>query len=107
MLVRFSSAKTQSVLMFGEVAVTLIKMMGASGNVPGAVSASDVPAALARLRKQLEVVAGENDDAADHTDIKHQKDDEPTISLAVRAGPLIQVLERASAAGVAVMWDKE
>ena len=112
MLVRFSSVETGSVLMFGDIAVTLIKMMGATGKVPGAISAEDIPAALIRLREQLEVAAVASDGAVNNktgntADDKNENDDEPPIPLAMRAGPLIQILQRAEAAGVTVMWEKE
>jgi hypothetical protein len=107
MLVRFSSVKTGSVLMFGEVAVTLIRMMGATGKVPGAIGAEDVPAALSRLQLQLKASAMTSEGAAASADKQNDKDSEPKISLAMRAGPLIQILERAAAAGVAVMWEEE
>lgn len=113
MLVRFSSVETGSVLMFGDIAVSLIKMMGATGKVPGAISAEDIPAALTRLRQQLEIDAAASDGTADtkitktDKDRKNDKDEESTISLTVRAGPLIQILERAEAADAAVMWEKE
>lgn len=107
MLVRFSSIETESVLMFGDIAVSLIKMMGATGKVPGAISAEDIPAALARLRQQLKVAAVAGEGATAAKDNNNEQDDEPQVSLAVRAGPLIQVLERAGAAGAAVMWEKE
>jgi hypothetical protein len=106
MLVRFSSVKTGSVLMFGDIAVTLIKMMGATGKVPGAIGADDVPAALTRLQDELKASANVSEGTASAAK-QDDKDSEPKISLAMRAGPLIQVLERAAAAHVAVMWDEE
>ena len=40
--------------MFGYVALLLLKMMGHSGDVPGAILAIDVPATLARLKGAIE-----------------------------------------------------
>ncbi|MDZ4729874.1 MAG: DUF1840 domain-containing protein [Xanthomonadales bacterium] len=107
MLVRFSSVETRSVLMFGDIAVSLIKMMGATGKVPGAISAEDIPAALTGLREQLEIALVASAGATDPADNKNVQDDEPPISLKMRAGPLIQILQRAAVAGAAVMWEKE
>ena len=45
MLVTFKTEAYASITMFGDVAVALIKLMGHSGTVPGAVLAEDVPAA--------------------------------------------------------------
>ena len=55
MLVKFSSTATESITMFGDPASQLIKMLGASGKVPGAISADDIPAALERLQRQLQI----------------------------------------------------
>ncbi len=107
MLVRFSCVETGSVLMFGDIAVSLIRMMGATGKVPGAISAEDIPSALTRLREQLDLVAKAEDGAPDKAAGKNEEDDEAPIPLSVRAGPLIQILEHAEAAGKAVMWEKD
>ena len=108
MLIRFSSIKTESITMFGNVALQLIGMLGASGNIPGAIGAEDIPAAVKRLRQQLQVHAAANaglsETASDQDDDEH--DDEPRIALATRAGPLIDILERAGAAKVPVMWER-
>ena len=50
MLVTFKTEAYANITMFGEVAVTLLKLMGHSGTVPGALMAEDVPAALERLK---------------------------------------------------------
>ncbi len=105
MLVRFSSTKTESITMFGNVAVQLIRMLGASGNVPGALSADDIPAALNRLRHELQMAATPTADDVDENETNEQEDREPPIALTTRAGPLLDILERASAAHVPVMWE--
>ena len=40
-----------------------------------------------------------------HNDEDHESDHELSIVLATRAAPLIDILERASAANAPVMWD--
>lgn len=106
MLVRFSSVKTEPITMFGDTAVQLIKMLGASGNVPGALTAEDIPAAIARLQQQLQIHK-----AADAQPIKQADDDdedrqrEPPVALATRAMPLIDLLERAAAGNAPLMWE--
>ncbi|MFY9974144.1 MAG: DUF1840 domain-containing protein, partial [Chromatiaceae bacterium] len=50
MLVTFKTEAYANITMFGEVAVTLLKLMGHSGTIPGALLAEDVPTALARLK---------------------------------------------------------
>ena len=54
MLVKFRS-EAGNITMFGDVAVTLLKMMGQSGVLPGALVAKDVPAALERLKRAAAV----------------------------------------------------
>jgi len=84
--------------MFGEVAVRLIKAMGYTGAVPGAIAAEDVPEALVRLRATVERDRQENgaEDAGD--------EEERAVSLTQRAWPLIEMLESASADQSPVMW---
>ena len=54
MLVQFRSPATETITMFGEAAVQLLKLMGATGRVPGGLSAEDVPPALQRLESAVE-----------------------------------------------------
>ena len=51
MLVTFRSKVSGEITMFGDVAVTLLKLMEHSGTVPGALLADQIPSALARLKK--------------------------------------------------------
>jgi len=106
MLVRFSSPKTESILMFGESAIRLIKMLGATGHVPGAIAAEDIPKALVALRQHLQQAddVAENDEHSRPS--SEQQERERPIDLATRAGPLIQILERAAKLNAPVMWDK-
>jgi hypothetical protein len=100
MLIRFDS-KAGTITMFGDVAVELLKMMGQSGSVPGAILAGDIPAALERLRRSL---AGTRDPAAEQ---KTEEDGEPKVALRQRAFPLIELLERAAKQDADVIWDTE
>ena len=98
MLVTFTCKAYADITMFGEVAVSLLKMMGHSGSVPGALSAEDVPAALQKLRQALvELALEERHETGD--------DDEPPVSLNNRALTLIKLLEAAADAHTHVMWD--
>jgi len=107
MLVRFGSVKTESVTMFGDVAVELIKMLGATGAVPGAISAEDIPSALQRLRQKLQTSHSTGSiTSSPEKDTEDDKDRDTPVALATRAGPLIDILERSSAANAPVMWDK-
>ncbi|AHF03258.1 hypothetical protein MARPU_04685 [Marichromatium purpuratum 984] len=100
MLVHFQTSAYATITMFGEVAVPLIKLMGHSGSVPGALLAADVPRALERLR------TGVAEHPGLRLDPRRDNDDERRhVSLAHRALPLIELLEAAAAAEANVMWD--
>lgn len=107
MLVRFGSTATESIVMFGDVAVQLIKMLGATGVVPGALSAQDIPAALQRLRSELAARSAQESQAGADEDAEKDDDERDAhVALAHRAVPLIDLLERAAAAEAAVMWER-
>ena len=103
MLIRFETPAYATITMFGDVALTLIKLMGHSGTVPGALLAGDIPAALERLKT---AVAEHPDATLDpSTPNRRQGDESPHISLAHRALPLIELLEAAAREGENVMWE--
>jgi Domain of unknown function (DUF1840) len=106
MLVRFSSIKTESIIMFGEVAVQLIKLLGASGDVPGAIHAEDIPNAVTRLRNALQAHTAEAPVPAAPSEV-NDDDDRSSIDIAIRAAPLIDLLQRAAAAHAPVMWEAD
>jgi hypothetical protein len=99
MLVKFES-DAGSFTMFGEVAVTLLRMMGHSGTVPSAILAPDIPAALERLQAAL---AGYHEPPAPPEQDSGERK-EPPVSLRTRAYPLIDLLTRAAARNADVMW---
>lgn len=100
MLVKFDSEAGQ-ILMFGDVAAALLKLMGQSGVVPGAIVARDIPPALEKLKKGI--------DAQAHHPRARRDDEteEPDVSLRQRAVPLIELLDRAAKQGKNVMWMEE
>ena len=97
MLVTFTTKTYADITMFGDVALALLKIMGHSTKVPGAILAADVPAALARLQAAMD--AEKDLPPADDTD-----DEEPVVSMTHRALPLIGLLEAAIKAEANVMW---
>jgi hypothetical protein len=115
MLVTFRSTATETITMFEQVAVDLLKLMGATGRIPGAFDPDDVPAALQRLESAVERAQIESNATparpADNEDWSHDDDEpgdekrEPPVSIAVRAVPLISLLRRAAAAHAEVMWE--
>ena len=99
MLVRFDS-KAGTLTTFGDVAVKLLRMMGQSGAVPGAILAQDIPAAVQRLR---EAVGQQPQPRAQSTD----EGEDPPVNLSQRAFPVIDLLERAAKIGADVIWEEE
>jgi uncharacterized protein DUF1840 len=113
MLVTFRSTATESITMFQDVAVQLLKLMGATGRIPGALGPEDVGSALQRLEQATEQIkAGTHATAArpaDNEDAQHEDEDdeerEAPVDLATRAVPLLSILKRAAAANAEVMWE--
>jgi hypothetical protein len=97
MLVTFTTDAYADITMFGDVGLAMLKMMGHSATVPGAILAADVPAALSRLSAAIEAEKAsppvKNDDA-----------DEPAVSMANRGLPLVGLLTAAARQGCDVMW---
>lgn len=97
MFIRFDSPVGQF-LIDGDVAVTLLRHMGHSGTVPGALLGADVPGALARLEA-----------AVAHLPPAEPVDDreaEPGVSLRQRAFPLLEMLRRAAGKGCDITWER-
>jgi hypothetical protein len=114
MLVVFRSKATESITMFENVAVELLKLMGATGRVPGGLNAEDVAPALARLesavdRIKIETHAQTPARPADNEDWATEEDKDldrqPPVGITVRAVPLISLLRRAAAANAEVIWE--
>ena len=104
MLVTFSCKAYADITMFGNVAVSLLKLLGHSGTVPGALRAAEVPRALERLRAG--VAAHGDTPAPANDDSSEREEDEPVVRLSQRALPLIELLEAAVREECDVMWDR-
>ncbi len=97
MLVTFTTKAYADITMFGDVALAMLKMMGHSATVPGAILAADVPGALGRLTAAI--------DAGRSSPLHVTKDvDEQAVSMAHRALPLMNLLAAAAKADSDVMW---
>ena len=99
MLVTFSCPAYADITMFGDVAVRLLRLMGHSGTVPGALLAEDVGAALQRLEAGIATWEEEVPSQA-----AEEEEGEPRVSLRTRALPLIELLRAAAKEKVDVMW---
>lgn len=109
MLVTFKTNAYSDITMFGTAAVTLLKMMGQSGNVPGAIMAEDVPPALVSLKHELGQLSDEpalaENSAGPSDSFDENQDEQITIGLDKRAGPLLSLLEAAIEAKENVLWN--
>ncbi len=103
MLVTFRTKYYPNITMFGDVAKALLKSMGQSGNVPGAIQHEDIPAALHKLKESLlKAAGGESDETAPRNE---DDKDQPIVTLDQRAIPLIELLESAIREDEHVVWD--
>jgi len=86
--------------MFGIDAFNMIKMMGHTETIPGAILAKDIPMALSRLNAALA-----KEPPLPPTDENENDDNEPAVSISHRALPLINLLTAAAEAGCDLMWE--
>jgi len=100
MLVTFTTDAHANITMFGEDALGMLRMMGHSATVPGAILAADVPEALERLASAV--------GASDRTPVAASSADadEQPVSTAHRGQPLISLLAAAVHEGSDVMWER-
>jgi hypothetical protein len=104
MLITFKTPVHADITMFGDVGKALIKMMGHSGTIPGAILAEDVPTALAKLKAA--VAANPETPLNPHRDDDRDPDARgQSVSLKHRALPLIDLLEAAAREERNVMWE--
>ena len=99
MLVTFSTDTYPNITLFGDDALAMLKMMGHSATVPGSIRAEDIPAALGMLKASIAASKG-------LPPVNAKDADEPAVSTAHRAMPLIELLAAAVKANGYVMWDK-
>ena len=103
MLVTFKSSSHGDITVFGSVAKSLLKMMGQSGQVPGAVMAGDVAAVRSALTESLDALESDSDD--DQTSAKNNDEGDAPVALSTRAIPLLAMLDSAAENGDNVMWE--
>lgn len=106
MLVTFNSKAWNNVTLFGNVAVTLLKMMGHSGTVPGAMRAAEIPAAIAQLQQALAATDPEEKNKQGVQPNPPDPDAPAPVGLELRAYPLLQLLSAAAQQNCDVLWDR-
>ena len=100
-MVKFSSKATGSFEMLEGHADQVLAVIGKERGERGIVTVEQIPGAIAALRG-----AGERDREAKAARARDASDDdaEETVTLGQRAFPLLDMLERAHAAGEPVLW---
>ena len=106
MLITFRTKAWSNITMFGDVALTLLKLMGHSGTVPGALLAAEIPAALVRLQQALNTAGPEAGDRQTERPTDNP-DTAPVVGLQLRAHPLILLLSAAARQECEVTWDTD
>jgi hypothetical protein len=109
MPVTFRSKAYENITMVRKDADKLLEMMGHSGTIPSALGAADIPGALERLNAALASAEAQETAAPEAADKDSDYDDserrKEKVGIALRAWPLIQMLEASLAADTAVMWE--
>ena len=106
MLVTFSTKSAADITMFGHIAEALLRLMGQSGSVPGAILADDIPAALERLKAAVAEGGSQPAPGPAQTrdDTAQDAEAPPPVNLRQRAFPLIGLLDAAARNGNDVTW---
>ncbi len=107
MLIIFKSKAAGDVMMFGDVAMTLMEIMGKAVTEKGIVTVEQLPDAIARLKAAVAQDKAESP-IVDHDERLFEKTPEggkrEHVSLARRAMPLIELLEFSLKEEVPVTW---
>jgi len=89
LLVTFCTDVHTDLLIFGDIVVPLLKRMGHNGTAPSALVAEDGPAALERWRTAVAAQPAATPKGMDR-DAEENDENEPPVSLAHRAAPVVR-----------------
>ncbi|HEX7455530.1 MAG TPA: DUF1840 domain-containing protein [Gallionella sp.] len=103
MLVTFTTDAYANITMFGDDALSMLKMMGHSATIPSAILAADVPHALSLLTAAVDAAKAANPSQSLVQD-KDKDADDSSVSVVKRALPLIELLTAAARKNCNVMW---
>ena len=99
MLITFKTSAYADIIMFGDVGLELLEMMGFGKAVPGAIGAADVSQALQNLQRELDTLPEQQQP------VDVDSDDPSAINLHMRAVPLLDLLRAAIDDEKAVRWE--
>jgi len=123
MIIVFKSKAYADILMFGDVAMRMMDLMGKIPDESGIITEEQLPRAIAGLREAMDAdkanraaaVAKEweqrdkerDGDDDDKRDDRRRPAPEPAVSIGQRAAPLLELLERSLKRKVPVIWGKQ
>ena len=102
MIYKFKSAASGDVIMLGPHGDAMLHLLGRGPAAKGIVEPRDMAAAIASLRAAIE--QSERQAADPKAAAEPGTEAEPPVSLRRRLWPMIDMLERALAADVPVVW---
>lgn len=95
-MIIFKTKDYPEVSYFDQVALSLINLMGHSESVPGALKDEEIERAFNNLSKGVSAPSAQSGDNWD----------EDSVSVAHRAGPLLDLLQAAMQNNEYVIWEK-
>jgi len=98
MLVTFTSSETGELLMFADVARTLLQALGKETTARGVFTQGEMAHAATALRQAVARAQAAPEEGEDDEDADAPRQ-EPVISLGQRAWPFIDMLERTARSG--------
>lgn len=98
MLVTFKSSASSDVIMFGDVAVKMMEILGKDPSDKGIITVENLPDAIAKLKAAIGADVQIRGKA-----ISDANGDDP-VSIAQRALPLVELFEWSLKQGVPVVW---
>lgn len=111
MIVTFQSPASGDVIMFGDVAQRMMKLMGKDATDKGIVTVEQLPEAIARLKAAIEEDkqqrAGLQEEDLPRTEPdggRNAKSSRPFVTLTQRAVPLLELLEWSLKKKKPVVW---
>ncbi len=104
MLYKFKSKATGDVIMLGPNGDQLLRILGREPAATGIVEVAAMPAAMAALREAVTVDERERAPGATEGSAPPGTPNASGISLRQRVWPVLEMLQRAHAAGEPVVW---
>ena len=111
MIITFQSPASGDVIMFGDVAKRMMKLMGKDETDKGIVTVEQLPDAIARIKAAIEEDkrqrAGVQDEDLPQTEpdrSAHAQSSRPFVTLTQRAVPLLELLEWSLKKKKPVVW---